>query len=336
MTTQIDTNWHYRGLQVIRLENELLRVDVLPEVGAKVWNLVYKPLDRNLLWQNRHLPPARQSFGVRFDDVWSGGWDELLPNDVPTQVSFGELLPDHGEVWSQVNEWEVVENRAERVAVRFSSYGRVWPTRFEKIISLRARESLCRVLYRYTNFSTEPIDFLWNIHPAMPISPATRLDVPAVSGLTDPWGTGQFAGWTEYTWPYAPNRAGKVVDVRAAPSKGDQADFHYFPHVAAGWYAVTDTRWQLGFGLVFPTKVFPHLWLFRSAGGWRGLYMLILEASTGYPNDLAVARAQGHCAHLDAGETLEAEVSAVVYTGVTAVQSIEPDGQVIPRLATGA
>ncbi len=209
MATRLDLDWKYRDLQVVRLENELICLDVLPELGAKVWNLVHKPTGRNLLWHNAHLAPARQAFGAKFDDAWSGGWDELIPNDVPTPVAYGDVLPDHGEVWSQASEWDVLEASDDRVAVRFVSYTRVWPTRFEKTISLCRGDAFCRVQYRYTNLAARPFDFLWNIHPALAVSPATRLDIPARRGLTDPWSTDQFNGWTEYDWPYAVRPEGR-------------------------------------------------------------------------------------------------------------------------------
>ena len=330
MTTRLDTQWQYRGLQVVRLENDLLCVDVLPELGAKIWNLVHKPSGTNLLWHNPHVSPEPQPFGARYDDVWSGGWDELLPNDVPTPVAFGDTLPDHGEVWAQASEWSVVEDTSAQVAVRFVNYGRVWPTRFEKTLALRAGDSHLSVSYRYANQGPTPIDFLWNIHPAMRISEATRLDLPARRGIVDPWSSDRFAGGAEYEWPYATDRAGRRVDLRAVPPQGADADFHYLPDVAEGWYAVTDTASRVGFGLAFPTAVFPHLWLFRPLGGWRGLYTLIVEASTGYPYELAVARQAGHCSHLERGQVLEAQVRAVAYAGCASVQRIEPDGRVIP------
>jgi hypothetical protein len=329
MVTRLDLNWKYRDLQVVRLENELICIDVLPELGAKVWNFVHKPTGRNLLWHNPHLPPDRQPFGAKFDDTWSGGWDELIPNDVPTPVPYGDLLPDHGDVWSQASEYTILEAGEECATVSFVNYGRVWPARFEKTITLRHGEPFCRIKYRYTNLATVPFDFQWNIHPALAISPATRLDLPARRGLTDPWSTDLFEGWTEYEWPYLLDRTGQKVDMRLVPPHANWADFHYLPDVAAGWYAVTDTQAQIGFGMAFPTGVLPHLWLFRAFGGWRGLYTLIVELSTGYPNRLEVAREQGHCGHLGPGEMVEAEITAVVYTGLTSVQAIKPDGQVI-------
>jgi hypothetical protein len=328
MTARVDTLWKYRDLQVVRLENELLSLDVLPELGAKVWNLVHKPSGRNLLWHNPHLPPERQSFGANFDDTWSGGWDELLPNDVPTPVPYGGILPDHGEIWSQPSQWTVLDPGPQSAAVSFVSYARVWPTRFEKTITLHKGESFARVSYRYTNLAQAPFDFLWNIHPALAISPSTRLDLPARRGLTDPWSTDLFDGGMEYQWPFAIDRGGNRVDMRLVPEQGAWADFHYLPDVAEGWYAVTDTQARIGFGMAFSTAVFPHLWLFRAFGGWRGLYTLIVENSTGYPYHLEEAREQGHFGHLEPGETLEADITAVVYTGLSSVEFIEPGGQV--------
>ena len=48
----------YRGLRVITLENELLRVQILPQAGAKIWQITYLPLDTELLWNNPHPATA--------------------------------------------------------------------------------------------------------------------------------------------------------------------------------------------------------------------------------------------------------------------------------------
>jgi hypothetical protein len=325
---RVDVDWKYRGLQVVRLENNLVCVDVLPELGAKIWNVVHKPSGRNLLWHNPHLPPERQAFGAHFDDTWSGGWDELIPNDIPTEVSYGDSLPDHGEVWSQASEWTVLPPAEGCAAARFVNYSRVWPTRFEKTITLRPGESFFRVKYRYTNLAAFPFDFLWNIHPALAISPFSRLDLPARRGLTDPWSTDLFEPWTEYEWPIATSKTGQPVDMRNVPPQTNWSDHHYLPDVSAGWYAVTDTQAKVGFGIAFPTQVLPHLWLFRAFGGWRGLYTLIVEISSGYPHRLGIARQQGSCGHLEPGQMVDAEITAVVYSGLSAVKGIDEDGVV--------
>jgi hypothetical protein len=329
MVARLDMDWQFRGLEVVRLENELLCVDALAELGGKIWNLVHRPTGHNLLWHNPRVAPARQTYGARFDDCWSGGWDELIPNDVPVSGAYGDLLPDHGEVWSQPATVEILENTEERLSVRFGVQMRVLPALFQKTISLSAGASHFVVDYHLENCGHVPFSFLWNIHPALNISPMTRLDIPARTVIPDPWGNGRLEAWSRQEWPRPRDRSGKPLDLRTVPEPSDYADFVYLPDVAEGWYAVTDIGKQIGFGLAFPTSVFPHLWLFRALGGWRALYTLIVEASTGYPNDLAVAREHGKCACLQPGQSLEASVTATVYTGITAVERIKPDGQVI-------
>jgi hypothetical protein len=328
----IDPDAKCRDLRLIRLENQHLCVEVLPEAGAKIYNFVHKPSGRNLLWHNPHLPPVRLPFGAAYDDNWSGGWDELLPNDLPRPTPDGDLLPDHGEVWSQEAEWEVLEDRPQRCAARFTTYGRVLPTRFEKVLSLQEDDSFLRIRYTFSNLARHPIDFLWNIHPALAISQHTRLAVPAERGITDPWRETQFQGNTAFTWPNAVDRDGRKVDLRRVdPPGAGIADMHYLVDVRDGWYAATDQAAGVGFALAFPRAIFPHVWLFRALGGWRGLYTLILEASTGYPYDLDVARQRGTCGHLEPGASIEAEVLAIAYSGISDVADVRPDGRVIRK-----
>jgi hypothetical protein len=329
----VETDWKYRGLEVVRIENERIRVDVFPEVGAKIYNFVHKPSGRNLLWHNPRVPPARGSYGSLFDDHWSGGWDELLPNDLPCKTPSGETLPDHGEVWSQASEWEILEKSKDAAAIRFVIHGRILPTRFEKTIKLRAGDSFCSVEYAYTNLGATPIEFLWNICCALNISSATRLDIPARRGLieaTDPWNTLKFKPGTECEWPYATTPTGERVDFRTMPPPdAGVTDFQYLPEVLSGWFAVTDADARVGFGMAFPTEVFPHLSLFRSVGGWRGQHLVSVEPSVGYPYDLAIAQKNGTVGRVEAGGVLAATIKAIAYDEVASVERIEPDGSVV-------
>jgi hypothetical protein len=113
------------------------------------------------------------------------------------------------------------------------------------------------------------------------------------------------------------------------PAKSGVTDFQYLPNVSSGWFAVTDAEAQVGFGIIFPTDVIPHLALFRSVGGWRGQHLVSVEPSVGYPYDLAIAKETGNVGHIEAGATLEATIKAIAYGGVEAVERIEPDGSVV-------
>jgi hypothetical protein len=328
----LDAESQCRGLRLIRIENDFLSIEILPELGAKILRLVHKPSGRNLLWENPRLGPVIAPFGASFDNHWSGGWDDVLPNDPPAAAPGGDPLPDHGEFWAQPADVRVVAARPTVCEVSFTQLGRVLPTTYEKTIVVTAADPFVRVRYAFSHAGNDAFPFLWNIHPAMNISPATWIDVPAKTGITDPWREAQFAGNTTFQWPYATDRAGNQVDLRRVePPKAGTADMHYLTDVEEGWYAVTDQAAQVGFALRFPQHIFRHVWLFRTFGGWRGLYTLILEASTGYPCALAEAAAHGACAIMPPHGSLEAEVLAIPYAGIPSVAAVESDGRVMAR-----
>ncbi len=78
-TATLSTSWTLHGLRAIVLENRYLRLVILPEAGAKIFQIMYKPLDAALLWNHPRIVPARQAIHASYDDMWSGGWDELFP-----------------------------------------------------------------------------------------------------------------------------------------------------------------------------------------------------------------------------------------------------------------
>jgi hypothetical protein len=66
---QIDPHWRYHDLRAIVLENARLRLTLLPEVGAKIYDFICKRSDRNFLW---HFP--REVFPVLWCWMVYGGW----------------------------------------------------------------------------------------------------------------------------------------------------------------------------------------------------------------------------------------------------------------------
>ena len=143
MKLSVSTDWSYRGLRSVVLENQSLRVIVLPEAGAKIWQVTYKPLDADLLWNNPRIPPARLPMNSRYDDVWSGGWDELFPNDEVSMIE-GESYPDHGELWT--GEWDAEPwSRADEVGVRLTYITPISSIEVEKTIRLRRDQAANRI-----------------------------------------------------------------------------------------------------------------------------------------------------------------------------------------------
>ena len=99
MTVRLTTGGAIHGLDAVTLENDIIRITVLPQLGGRIWSLIHLPTSRELLWQNQYLPPAVAEYGAGYDSGWAGGWDEVFPSDAPAEID-GVAYPDHGEIWS--------------------------------------------------------------------------------------------------------------------------------------------------------------------------------------------------------------------------------------------
>ena len=328
MACCIDSRWSYEGLRCIRLENERLSVDILPELGGKVYRLLDKAHDYDVLWKSPRVRPHRVALHANFDDHWCGGWDDVFPCGVGSHNRGGEALPHMGELWSQEWDWEVVESTRDQaeLALRFTTP--ITPARWERRYRIRAGEPTLRVGYTLENVGLEPFDFNWGLHPVQPARAGMRIDLPVGRvEVANEWGGGALGREGDvYEWPRLGER-----DLRHVIGEpiGSYA-LHYATELRDGWWAVTDAPARRGFGFVFDKTVFSVLWLWLVYGGWRSYQQLIVEPWTGYPSHLDEAVAADRAQTLGPGATLTTEVSAVLYSGVETVSGLSADGGVVP------
>lgn len=317
------------GLRSMLLENSFLRVVVLPEVGSKIWQIRYKPLEADLLWNNPDLGPAHQSLHASYDDTWSGGWDELFPNDEAGEL-LGRDLPDHGELWT--GEWlaEPVDAAgAEGLRMRFETP--VSHFLIEKTVLLRPASPMLEVRYRLTNRGAEHFPFLFKLHPAFAVSEQHRIDFPAMMVRREP----EFAGTLEgapltFSWPDA-HVGDKAIDLRQVPDERSGAlHFFYGTEMAAGWCGITNRANRLAAAVRFDPEVFSSCWLFATHGGWRDLNVAVLEPATGYPYKMQSMIDQGHARWLAPGEILETAVLFTVQEGLQSIGGVEENGLILP------
>lgn len=310
------------GLEAIEMENELLRLVVLPQAGAKVWQIHYKPLGADLLWNHPSLGPSRQALYASYDDTWSGGWDELFPNDEAGEL-LGYNLPDHGELWT--GEW-----RAERIdagGLRLSYTTPVSHFLVEKSLWLRPARAVVDVRYKLTNQGKEAFPFLFKLHPAFAVSGDHRIDFPAMTVRREP----EFAGTLGaapliFAWPDA-QVGDSVLDLRQVPDERSGAvHFFYGTELAAGWCGVTNRATRLAAGLRFDPEVFSSCWLFATHGGWRDLNVAVVEPATGYPYNMRAMIDGGQARSLAPGETLETSVLFSVQEGLRSIGGVDANG----------
>lgn len=309
---RIDASESANGFETVILENESLRLEIVPEVGGKIVSIFYKPAGKEILWRNPKVPLRRVDAGASYDDNWAGGWDELFPNDEPAELD-GAAYPDHGELWTA--RWSAdIEKKDGQITVYQRT--RTEKTEFlvERWITIEEREACVRFRYRFTNEGSRSRRYLWKLHPALALSPGDHILIPASKFLLEPKSLGTLAGaGLEFDSPVI-QIGDRTVDLRIAPPcESRELHFFYATELKEGWCATFDPARRVSVHLSFPKDVFPACWYFASYCGWNDYYVGVLEPCTGYPFRLEEAAESGNCSRLEPGATQTAEVTLSVH-----------------------
>jgi galactose mutarotase-like enzyme len=330
LTVNLSLDGSYKGFRTLVLENDEIRLSVLPDYGAKIFQFIVKKADRDLLYHNPRVEIRAPVYGVNVDNWWHGGIDECIPTGQPCKYK-GEEYPSLGEVWPLPWSYEIEKDAGNEVTVHLSRNAVIAPLRVERWVTLRGHGSVVEMRHKITNVGYGDFEFLWGIHPGLALTPSSRIDIPTSKVLIDESSPNNRLGaqGSYYTWPNAKTKTGEVVDMRIVqPPESKTVDMHFATSFNEGWLALTDTSAKVGFGFAFPKEVFKCIWLWLVYGGWRGLYCAAVEAWTGYPGRLDLAVENGSAASLQAGRSLSCETRLVGYTGLSKVDRVTPEGRV--------
>jgi hypothetical protein len=324
VTVTVSDAWTVHGLRALILENRELRVVVLPELGGKIWSIVSKRHDREMLWHHPRMAPRPAHYDAAYDNWFCGGWDDVFPNDYPVAID-DEAYPDHGEVWSMPASWSV-RREDDAASIALEHRGIAIDTRFRKVITLREGERDLHLRYEIANEGRAPLAVHWKSHPALPLEAGARLHLPAKKVLVDE-GFAEAFGTDEFAWPDAPLPGGGVRDLRALPDPdAGEVWFFYGLELEAGYFAVSYPAASVGFGLTFDPAVLTSVWIFASFGAWRNLNTIIIEPCTGYRARLDEAIAHGSATSLAPGAPIATEMIMTVLGDAADVAAFERAG----------
>ena len=323
------------GWSAIVLESDLLRVAVLPDKGADIYELVHVPTGIDVLfktpWGLRPpgAPPREEADGLEFIGNYEGGWQELLPNANDACSYEGVDLPFHGEVALLPWEAEVLDDGTDAAALRLSVRGERLPLALERVMRLERGRPELVVEGTVTNEGAVRVPLVWGHHLVVGppfLEAGCRLDAPATTIVTadQVWEqTARLEPGQRSQWPYAQLRGGGTVDLREVP--GPEAGSHddlFVGGFTEGRANVVNPRLGLTFRLRWDEGVFPWVVLWQPYGGavdpsLAGSYALGVEPWTSR-RCLADAVDAGEATWLEPGETLSTTVVAAVESSVRA------------------
>jgi len=299
------------GHAALTLENDLIQVTVIPDLGGRIWDLVDRTRRVNWIWHRPNVPLVNCATGADYDTVWAGGWEELFPNDAPGPFE-GRTLPDHGEWWAR--NWAVTEiEDGETLRIRLTCQMGVIRARCVKEISLARGDSRVDVTYAIESEEPLPFHFLFKQHLPLDITPGCRLLLP--DGLVTPVDSSFSTVLTSAEptrWPGASRHPTDLADLSHVPSSSSRLqEFVYVSELQAGACRVINPEGAT-LAVSWDLATMPFLWLFLSYGGWRDVYTAVLEPCSNMPKDLAQAASLGQAAVLRPGERFETWISVTV------------------------
>jgi len=351
---RISDEWSYQGMRTLILENSLLCVVVLLDKGSDIIEFRYKPLDLDFLFlapsgirNPSKIVPSAYSRNP-FIDYYSGGWNEILPNGGPFVIYQGAELGQHAEISLLPWEYAIQEDTPERVSARLWVRALRTPFFLEKTLTLEPDRPVLSIEEKLTNEGGVTMPLMWGQHIALGrefLRQGAVIDAPAqkfVVHTTIPgYEPRRFQPDARSVWPHVPAPDGRQVDASLIPAEGTikAQEMAYLAELTDGWYAVTDSKKQVGFGVRFDHHLYRYIWYWQQLGEvapefpwWGRFHTTALEPWTSYPtNGLQEAIANGSALTLQPGQQIQTSLKAVAYTGIRRVAGITPIGEVISQ-----
>lgn len=302
------------GLGRIRLENDNLALEFIPELGGKMSKLISLDEDRQFLLESQ-LPGGhykKASYGDDFEIFDTSGFDECFPTVSPSTInvekerkSHSIEFPDHGELWSRPWQAHIDDSR-----LILSIDGVHADYQFEKIVELRQQS--VNITYRLKNNDEFSLPFIWSSHPLLKLSPNSEILTAPIKEVMVNWASdesigtfGDVIGWPQITVGEESKDFSKVPD----KSFGVTAKLFSGP-LSHGFAALYRADWDKTLSFEFDAKQVPYLGLWTCYGGWPNdgrekHFTLGLEPATGRPDALHEAISRGECPMVAAGESRE-------------------------------
>ncbi|QGQ94547.1 hypothetical protein EHS13_06445 [Paenibacillus psychroresistens] len=296
----------YKGVAAISLETELMKVIVVPEIGAKIVSLFYKPTQKEWLLDSGQRPFLPLGVDALFEKSDMSGWDECFPTidacKYPLQGKhYGNLLPDHGEVWSLP--WHAA---IEPESLNLKVKGSCLPYVFQRKMSFIA-DGVMRLEYEVTNLSDEDLAMMWTAHPQFIATSDMAIHLPEAikQMICVHGGNSLVANETVYNWPIASvSGQDKHLDTMDFGVEQDSRKLYYAGEVPEGWSGLSCSKSADYLLFQVSQEQVPYLGIWVDEKHYNDRITCALEPSSGYYDSLAAAVANGKSALVLAGKTL--------------------------------
>ncbi|MGV8851458.1 MAG: DUF4432 family protein [Rhodoglobus sp.] len=308
-----------RGIDVVTLENSLIRVTFAASKGAEIIEFVDKRIDLDYCSYSEAGPVSALPFTAlasddvaTFHDGYTGGWQQIFPNGGAPSTYRGARLGQHAEAAGSVWFPELLLDTPDEVVVRFRTELLRVPFSLERTVSLRVGSSRLELGDSATNHSPGGMHAMWGQHLIFGkpfLQTGCRIRFPADTIVTpDESHSGEVQRGTDQLWPLVECTAGGTTDLSFVPADDAPSEMLYLHGFKNGWYELSSARSHIR--VDWDAEQLPFLWMWREFGQssdypfWGNTYALGLEPFSSMPTTgLADAVKNGTSLNFLGGET---------------------------------
>jgi len=300
---RVSDKLHYKDLRLLTLENESLRVVVIPEKGAEIVSFVDKVsgVDVMLRLPSGLRSPKSEAMLLNqpngFFSYYGGGWQELFPVGSWFGEYYGQPHPAHGEA-AQLNwDYSVLEDSSSRVSVDLRVRMALSPFELKRRMTLDAASPELLIEESIENLSSLDLSYMWGHHPAFGapfLSGDCRIELP---------GCRLFEGDEKL--------------LKIPPESEPRTSMFYAMDLERGIYGLRNDRLKFGFGMRWDHRVFSKIWIWQSfhhherAPFFKREYACAIEPFTSLPHQLFAEK--DSLPVLKSGQRLQTSLAAFIY-----------------------
>jgi tetratricopeptide (TPR) repeat protein len=147
---------------MVFIENEYLQIQIMPEIGGRIYRALDKTNNYDFVYYNRVIKPAL----VGLTGPWISGGIEFNWPQHHRPNTFGPV------------EYALDDSHDDYKALWFSERDRLYGTRASTAITLRKGSAVIEIHTELYNPTSEPQSFLWWANPAVPVHDETQSIFP--------------------------------------------------------------------------------------------------------------------------------------------------------------
>ena len=295
------------------LQNECLRVRVIPQLGCKIVEIYDLENGHEWLWSDKSRPIKAAKYADRYDLYDVSGFDECFPNIGISQdpKNTSVTLPDHGEIWSLP--WIV---KQEEYGISATVAGKLFDYHFSRRLSLENSKLL--IEYSVANIGDSEITYMWSAHPLFAINEEMKIEISGTPKMSKEFGFGGRIGadgengyeghLTEHVWPRVLGADGQINDMSKVCLDKVLTDKVVLDAPDDGLVTLKKLSSGRSLTMKFSPLEVPFLGICYNFGGWPATgdpaTWVALEPTTGKTDRL------DECAELDCARVLAPKSTA--------------------------